>query len=268
MTVYIDSFFLVNFLFDFLVLYFSGYLIGARNSLSRISASAAVGSLFSCIALFFHILSGFFGKIVVIMLMSYIAFPIKRLVPFIKQTVSLFTVFFIFGGATGILSFFSYGGFYGDVFYVDFPLLPVIFSAVAAIFSISLISGKIKKRKMDTYVEITVITGGREYQLIALYDSGNTCTDFLTGLPVIIAEDVFFGIERRESSFLTASGEGKMELFYPDEIKVKFNEETLCGRDVAIGVIDRKLSEDEKFNALIGGICFERLTCKSKTTDT
>ena len=248
MTVYIDSFFLLNFILDFLAIFISARLMGKRISVMRFLLSAGLGGIASCIALFIPLLWGIFAKVSVVILMEITAFGFSHLKAFLMQTAILFFGFFVMGGAVGILSYSE-----------SFPVLSVMSATFFALIITFFISEKIKTEKGKCYAEVEIYKDGKTFNLTALIDSGNLCTDFLTGLPVIVAEDVFFGIERREFLFSTASGLGEMGIFYPDFAEVKIKNEIFKGKDVAVGIIEGSLSPDKRFNALIGGICFDRL---------
>ena len=217
MTVYIDSFFLLNFLLDFLAIFISARLMGNRISLMRFLLSAGLGGASACISLFVPFLWGIFAKVTVIIIMGITAFGFSSSVAFLRQTATLFISFFIMGGAVGILSYSE-----------SFPVLSVLTAAFFAVIITLFISEKIKTERGKCYAEVEIYKNGKIFNLTALIDSGNLCTDFLTGVPVIVAEDVFFGIERREFLYSTASGLSEMGIFYPDFAKVKIKNEIYC----------------------------------------
>ena len=256
MVFYIDSFFLVNFIFDFCVIVVSGRLGGVRFSLRKFLSASLLGAFFSCIAIFFPVLDSFLFENSVIALMSYVAFGYGCFGVFIKQTLILMVGFFICGG--GAEAF--YLGLFNTGSEMNFSVL--LFSELCLMAVVFFISGKITGGRGMRYAEIVVKKNGKEYKITALFDSGNLCTDNVSGLPVIVSEDVFKDVEKRKSALFTASGVGEMQVFYPDEIIVLFENKTYTGSDVALGVINKRLSDDGSFNALIGGICFDRLVEK------
>lgn len=259
MTLYIDSFFFINFLFDFLILFITAYLGGIKICFGRLILSSVIGSIASCMAVLFGFVTSFFLKAVVIALMSLVAFGFSSFKIYLRQSVLLFTGFFIQGGAAGLLSLYGKGDVYSGIYHVDFPLIGFLFLIVMGLSATFIISAGIKERRGKIFAAVEIYKNGERFKLKALYDSGNLCTDVLTNLPVIVAENIFPGVQTRENVFTTASGIGEMGIFYPDYVRVNIKGETYEGKDIAIGVVNERLSSDRRFNALIGGICFDRL---------
>lgn len=265
MILYIDTFFLINFLLDFLVLFVAAYLGGIKIRLGRMLFSSALGAGFAVLAVLFAFMASLAVKFIVISLMSLAAFGFLSLKVYLRQTAILLVGFFLQGGAAGLLSLYGRGSVYSGFYRADFPLIGIFAAVAASTVAIFVVSGKIRAQRGKSFAYITVYTEGKSFNLTALYDSGNVCTDALTNLPVIVAENVFPGIKTKENIFTTASGIGEMGIFYPDFVKVRMERKIFEGRDVCIGIIEGKLSDDENFNALIGGICFDRLVEKNDT---
>lgn len=253
MILYIDSYFFMNFLFDIIIFLLAGRLMGARIILKRIVFSSFLGALFACFALFIPFSESMLFKLPVMAILSFAAFSYGNAAIFLRQTAILYIGFFISAGAAEALIF------------CDAVKNPaVMFSGLLLGFvTVFFVSGKIKERKYCSFAEIEILKDGKKYHLTALLDTGNTCRDFISGLPVLISENVFSGIKTREGKFSTASGDGVMKVFCPDEIRVFADGVMYEGRDVAVGVIEGRISSDGKFNALIGGNCFERLSGKN-----
>lgn len=258
MVFYIDIFFFINFLFDFLIIVLSGRLGGVRFSILRITSAALLGAVLACINVLLCLPGGFLPEVIPVALMSLTAYGFGTYKSFLRQTLILFMGFFVSGGAALALCF---NGFFDD--YVAEVLSAVVFALLLTFF----VSEKIKKGKNKIYAEVYVFINGDEYILSGIYDSGNLCTDYHSGLPVIIAEDVFRKVKMREGFFDTASGRGKMKIFLPDKVRIKYGGRIYESRDIAVGVVPVRLSLDGSFNALIGGLCFERLVEKNKNNN-
>lgn len=260
MVFYIDIFFFINFLFDFPVLVLSGRLGGVRFAFFRLILASFLGALMSCIVIFFSRGNNFFIKTAVLTLMSFVAYGFGSFFSFIKQTLILTAGFFICGGATEVIFLSGTENFYG------LKTQAVFWSIIISLIIIFITSGKIRTGKIRTHVKIYVQKRGKEYYLSGLLDTGNLCTDSSSGLPVILAENVFGEFKGREEFYETASGFAKMKIFLPDIVRVETNDEIFEGKNVSVGVVENKLSYDGSFNALIGGICFEHLVRKNKNT--
>ncbi|MBQ2940623.1 MAG: sigma-E processing peptidase SpoIIGA [Clostridia bacterium] len=257
----------MNFFFDFLVLLIASRMGGIKIRLAKILISASAGAVFSVMAVLFPFMAALPFKLAVIAIMSFLAFGFISLKIYLRQNMILLAGFLLQGGCAGLLSFFGMGNVYEGIYRADFPLIYILLAAFAAGLTACLISGRIRAVRGKNIARIEVYKDGEVFKLTALYDSGNLCTDALTALPVILAEDVFPGIKAGENVFTTASGIGEMRVFYPDFLSVHMGSESFLGKDVAIGIIKGRLSEDGSFNALIGGICFDRLFKKADSPD-
>ncbi len=237
------------------MLFVSAGLIGTKIRIKRVILSALIGAAFSCLALFWRDIASFPGKVFVVSFMSLTAYGFGSFRLYLKQTIILFIGFFVFGGAAGLLPFDYYGRGY--------EIMTVIILAIWTALAISLVFNKIKAGRGKMSAEVKIYKDGKSFLLTALLDTGNLCTDVKSGLPVIISENIFGEIALKENVFATASGYGKMGIFYPDFIEVALGKERFSGKDAAVGIIDGKISPDGSFNALIGGICFDRLNKKT-----
>lgn len=254
MVLYIDVFFLYNFVCDFLIIFSAGRFAGARASVKRYCLGAFVGAVYACIAAFFGgVFYSFLPCCAAVMLISFAAYGARTPRRFIKDCVLFMLCSAASGGGAIILSF---GGA------LTRSVLSLIICACMAVISASgVVAGKRK------YMKIIVKKDGALYQLYAMADSGLTCLDTLSGLPIIVAENVFPEYIKEGARTVyakTAAGVGRLNVFLPDEIFF-VSEGTVCSsRCAAIGITDERLSADGRFNALVGGACFERTEGKNK----
>lgn len=170
MTVYLDVVMLLNFLVDFLLLLGANSLCGHPPGWKRSALAAGFGSVYGGVCLLpgFHFLGSWLWRIVSLLLMSGIAFGfsvsgIRRGIVFVLLSMAL-------GGiATGMHG----SGFWG------------LIAASAAVFALCFLGfrGKIGRA---TYLPVELCYGGQSMSLTALYDTGNTLRDPVTGKPVLV----------------------------------------------------------------------------------
>lgn len=259
MVLYIDVYFLENFIFDFLVVLLAQRLAGARIRLLRCALAALVGAAYAIAAALNPEFGSLFFKISALALMVFAASSVRSVKAFLKAFVIFFLTFSASGGAAYALALSCGGSAFPGCVYFDAPVFASL-SGIGIIAVTGVIAGSKIRRGRSDLVSISVLKGGRVFQLSALCDSGNRATDPVTGLDIIVAEDIFpedIRASARKMRTLTASGEGELLVFIPDRLVVK-DARALFTHDAAIGITDKRLSEDNSFNALIGGAFFER----------
>ncbi|NLM57040.1 MAG: sigma-E processing peptidase SpoIIGA [Clostridiales bacterium] len=191
MTVYADILFAINFSMDFISLYITGRLLSLRMITPRVCAAAAVGSLFSVLAIIY----GDGGVIyfilcaVVSAIMCFIAYKNAGIARLATATLVLFCVGSALGGMmTAVYSLgegysVSDGAGMGDDGGGTFVLLLVAATAVSAV----IVGCRALKRRVGVRtVNFEVTDGGRKKRLLALLDSGNLLCEPISGRPAII----------------------------------------------------------------------------------
>lgn len=198
MTVYLDVIWILNFLFDSLLLSMSALLLKRRVKLWRIAAGGFIGSLI--ILLYFTpaaIYSGHpLSKMAFSILMVLVSFGYKRLKFFLSALMALYFSTFLIGGALMGTHYFLQSGSslfksfvssaspgYGDPIswlfvFLGFPLAWHFSRA-------RLESHEMAKIKYDQTVSVQISVNEKHYDLTGLIDSGNQLYDPLTRYPVI-----------------------------------------------------------------------------------
>lgn len=258
MVLYIDVYFLENFIFDFLLVLLSERLAGERARLLRCALAALAGAAYAVLVIIKPAAGSIFLRIPVLALMALAAGRFYSAKAFLKRCLIFFITFSSSGGAAYALALLSGGSALNGFIYFDRP----IFYALAGIgiTAVTVIFAGTKMRRRSEIIELSVLKDGKVYHLTAIYDSGNRARDPVTGLDIIVAEDIFteeIHTSSRKMKIHTASGEGELLLFVPDRLAVN-DSGALFTYDAAIGITDKRLSGDRSFNALIGGAFFER----------
>ena len=100
MTIYIDIIFLENLFMNYIILFATGTIIKAPIKIIRTFVSSTIGSIYAIISYMsiLEIYSSTFLKIILSMVMIYIAFNGKTLKQFLKQLIIFYLTSFTFGG--------------------------------------------------------------------------------------------------------------------------------------------------------------------------
>lgn len=169
MAVYLDLVMVLNFLVDFFLLMGTNRLAGAPYGVGRAVAAAAVGGVYggACLLPGFRFLGNSLWRIVSLGLMGTIAFgwdrcTLRRCALFVLLSMALGGVAVGFGG----------GG------------LPAL-GAAGGVLALCLVGAR-QLTATGGRVPVTLTYGGKELRLSALYDTGNTLRDPLTGESVLV----------------------------------------------------------------------------------
>ena len=139
------------------------------------------------------IYSNIFFKIILSIIMVYIAYQPQKLKQLIRQVIIFYLTSFLFGGVAFALIYvikpqeilMKNGLFLGT-----YPLKTIFIGAIIA--TIILITGfKIVKNKIskkDMYCNIKIIIEKKQVETTAIVDTGNMLKDPITGVPVIVVE--------------------------------------------------------------------------------
>ncbi len=172
MKVYMDLILLMNFLVDFLLLYGTNKLAGFPGCWKRTALAACLGAVYggSCFLPDLSFLAGGIWPFVILVAMSGIAFGFRK--SSLRRGVVFFLLSMALGGiSTGLGS----GGVWSLVL------------AGAGLWLMCLL-GFGGGRLGSTYIPVTVRYQGRQLELTALADTGNTLKDPLSGVPVLVTD--------------------------------------------------------------------------------
>ena len=220
-TVYVDLLFLVNFSMDFLCFYISSKILAFKLSPLRGVIGAALGGIYSVVALFLPSLYGlsFFIDLAVCLLMCLVVWGIGKKGDIFLGFLFYFAVSMALGGfMTAIFNLLNRLGFNkidagsGDGISVWlFALIALISGAV------TLIGGRFfRRRSSERYVELEISYGGKMKRISAFVDSGNLLCEPISGKSCVI-------IDTRETEgflpgeIVSAAARGGVTLLAPSE---------------------------------------------------
>ncbi|WP_033829298.1 sigma-E processing peptidase SpoIIGA [Bacillus andreraoultii] len=199
MTVYLDIIWLLNFLFDSLLLYLTGLILKRKITKLRIFIGGFIGSLivfapFTAIA---TLLSSPFIKVCISILMVWVAFGFKRLRFIITNLLSFYLVTFTTGGALiGLHYLLSFRFDVSNTFMlaqvrgfgdpISWLFVALAFPLVLYFSRRTIDSWETRKIQYDQLIDVDITINNQTIRLKGLIDSGNQLYDPLTKKPVVI----------------------------------------------------------------------------------
>lgn len=192
MKIYLDTIFLLNFSFDFLLLLVVNIILRRNISVKRMICGAIFGGL-SIFLLFIKINNFilFFFKILISIIMILITFKYKNKEYFIKNFIFLYSSSMILGGFLYFLNTqFSYKQeglvFYHDGLSINFIFL-IIFSPI--ILYIYVRQGIELKTNYSNYYKVKIYIQDEILNVVGFLDTGNKLMDPYTKKPIIIINE-------------------------------------------------------------------------------
>lgn len=178
-----------------IILYATAIILKIKPSIIRILISGAIGSLYAMIIYVtqFKIYESIITKIILSVIMVYIAFNPQNIKKLCKQILIFYLTSFIFGGVALYLIYFIKPQnvlIKNGLFAGKYVLKVILFGAIVA-FVIIKLSIKIIKTKIqpkDMYCKVKLKINGKEIQTTAMIDTGNLVREPITNIPVIIVE--------------------------------------------------------------------------------
>ena len=195
MNIYIDILFLQNFAMNFIILYTVKLIIKVKHKILRIALSSTIGSL-STIIYYFIMVEWYYNfliKIIVSIVMLYIAFSPKNPKEMIKNIIFFYLISFTFGGAAlSIIYITNYekinikNGILIGKYTILTIFLGVLVALIIIYYSFKLLKKKISKKDLNCNIQI--IINNKNVNVKAFIDTGNFLKEPITNLPVIVVE--------------------------------------------------------------------------------
>lgn len=198
-VVYLDVFFIINLLMDFLLVTVSGKVLKERNNILRNLAAGSLGGIYSTVIittpLINHFILLYILNFLTAGLMVRIAFGKSTLKVFLKKIVVLYLITFLCGG---ILDYLYYSTKIGVIVqgvvkgntYIGLALRKFLLITIISFVLLYLISAFIRfyKRNVNTIFNVTIINNGNQVICKGLYDTGNSLREPISNTIVHIAE--------------------------------------------------------------------------------
>ena len=194
-TVYIDLIFFENLIMNSIIIYATAILLKIKPKIWRVLISSSIGGTYAIVIYIskFKIYESIILKIILSIIMVYIAFNPQNMRKLWKQVLIFYLTSFVFGGAALYLIYFIKpqnilikNGLFAGEYVLKVILLGAIMGLVIIKVSIKIIKTKIRPK--DMYCRIKIKLNGKEVQTNEMIDTGNLVKEPITNIPVIIVE--------------------------------------------------------------------------------
>lgn len=225
MKIYIDYIFLINFVFDFILLISISYLLKRNVKVLRIIIGSIIGGL-SIFILFIRIpsLVFFFLKILSGILMVIVTFKYKDLKYTLNNFFYLMILSIILGGFLYLINIEVGYEHVGMIFYMNGENLNIFILMLFAILIMIIYVKKIKsyQNKINYYHKVIIYTEKSSIFLNGYIDTGNNLIDPYFNKPVLIVNpDINISSDRFIFvPFNTLNSKGMLKCFLIDKIYI------------------------------------------------
>jgi len=190
MKIYLDLVFFLNFVFDFLLLITTSYILKRNVRLRKIFLGSLIGSV-SIFLLFIKLNSFvlFLFKIIISVLMILVSFGFKNIRYTIKNFIYLYTTSIVLGGVLYFLNIqFSYKNegliFFHDGLSINFIVFIFLFPIILYIYIRQI---RDLKEQVNTHYRVDLtLDDGKVLKMNGFLDTGNQLVDPYSNRPVIL----------------------------------------------------------------------------------
>ena len=290
MTIYLDVVIIENLIMNSIIMYATAIVTKNKIKHIRILIASLIGAIYSVVSYISNlaIFSNLFTKILLSIIMVYIAFNPKGIKTLGKITLLFYLTSFLFGGVAFSMIYIIKPQniiMKDGLFLGTYPLKTIFIGAIIA--SIILIAGfkvvKNKISKKDMFCNINIKIQGKEKNIKVMIDTGNLLKDPISGMPVIVIEhtelydilpkELLNNLEKILGGDLESIPENIKNEYLPklrvipysslgkqngmllgikaDEVKIEKEEENIR-KNVIIGIYNKALTKRGEYNGLIG----------------
>ena len=290
MTIYIDIIIVENLIMNYIILYATGIISKNKISYIRIFFASLIGAIYAIseYILKINIYSNIFLKMILSIIMIYVAFYPQNAKNMCKQLVLFYVTTFTFGRIATYLIYVlkPQNIIIKNGMYVGTYVLKVIFIGAIVgtiILAIAFKMAKNKLTKKDMICKVKIKLNGKEETVEAMVDTGNMLKEPITGTPVVVVERTsLYELLPKEILNNTESILGGDFEKIPEEIKNEYvpklklipfaslgkqngmlvgikpekieviNEQTEEEKNAIIGIYNKSLTKRGEYKALIG----------------
>lgn len=271
-VIYIDVFFVVNFLMDMLLLTVHRQMLGYTATYPRIAMSATLGALWACVAEVTKLGNTFIGKVCTYIFIAAIMVRICtgkcNIKKWIRYTVLLYAVAAFAGGVCHMVVYYTMAGYWlQTVILGNHMLVAGIFMSIVLMVAINGYLNA-KKAYMGKICRIVLEVCGKSVTLNGFYDTGNVLMDTYYAKPVHIAQKQSLDFILNEIEDYTqlklhiipfssiGCENGILEVITADRMYIYDNDEVKILQQPLIGMTKQRLSKDGAYDMLINGCTF------------
>lgn len=289
MVIYLDVLWLLNFLFDLMLLMLTNYLIRGNSPLLRLVLSAVFAALIVPIHIYFptSFFSSSFGKVIYSVGIILIGFRFLTIFHFLKVFLMFYFITFTLGGGLIALYFLIEPTFISQTSIrtpfghpISWLFLLITFPIVSIFLKRTMDDYQLNKINYDGLCNVEVFFSERSFITTGFIDSGNQLVDPLTKYPVIICDEVFLkqwftikdwqlfrqAYEQIDLTVIPESWSNKIHMIpyrgvtgkqsfllaiKPDWITITYNDENILVENVLIGIQFSAMTPDESYHCLL-----------------
>ncbi len=281
-VVYIDVFFLVNLVMDWLILRVTAVYIKPDTTWLRCLYGSVAGSAFAVLSLLVSyeniICHMMLTYVVTAVVMVYITYGRTNIKSFIARVGWIYLITIVLGGAMSMVYNYTYLGYVLHGVFNLFGDNPLNIGSLILFTTVSYIILSFLSRLWTSYrsrkflVKTTIDFKGVSVEVHSLIDSGNTLICPYTGKPVHIVctsaiENILKGVNIHDEKYRLVPfhslgrRNGLIEVIQCDEITVYVHNEVKDDNKLiyqekhpAIGLYTKELSVEKKYRMLLNGI--------------
>ena len=291
MTIYVDVVLIENLIMNYIILLATGLILKTKLKHLRLIIASLLGAVYSIVAYinFLEIYSNFFLKILLSVIIVYIAFNPQTMKKMWKSLLIFYLTSFVFGGAAFALIYIIRPQdilMKNGLFLGTYPLKTVILAAIVAfiviITAFTIVKTKVTKKDMFCNIEIKL--NGKILKTKALIDSGNMLKEPITNTPVVVIErsllyeylpkeilnhldDIIGGdlekipeeirnqyISRLKLIPFSSLGKqnGMLIGIKPEYLKIIKEEQEIKKENVILGIYNKSLTKRGEYRAIVG----------------
>jgi stage II sporulation protein GA (sporulation sigma-E factor processing peptidase) len=193
--IYADVLFLINLIIDTMLLCATAFLLKKEIKKMRLLMASIFGALYSVVIFFIEMntLLSFVLHILISVIMIKILFGKAKVKVLLKNTLTFIIISFIFGGC--VIALYNFTPFSeiiaisNGVSYLNVSFFSLIIICVLSYLLIIFLSKSLSSSNLNTYLsKVEIYFNNNTVKLNGFTDTGNSLTDNLTGIPVVIAE--------------------------------------------------------------------------------
>ena len=291
MTIYIDIVLIENLIMNYIILYGTAIISKVTPKQARLIIASTIGAIYAIIAYMsiLKIYSTFILKIVLSIIIVYIAFNPPNIKKMLKQLVLFYLASFVFGGAAFFLIYvvkpqdiIMQNGVFVGTYPLKIAILGAIVGFVVIVLAFKIIRNKLSKKSLLCNIKIKFCN--KELKTTALIDTGNLLKDPISNMPVIVVENTvlydilpkqilnnlekILGGELKNFSddikenyisklkvipFSSLGKQNGMLLgIKAEEVTIETEEECITKDNVIVGIYDKSLTKHGEYRALVG----------------
>ena len=195
MTIYIDVILIENLLMNYIILFATAVVLKLKVKHVRLILASLVGAIYTIISYVsgLRIYSNFLLKLILSIIIIYIAFNPQNLKKTLKFTLIFYLTSFVFGGAAFALIYVVKPQelLKNNGLVLSSNSLKIIFISAIIAFIVIIIGFKVVKNKIsakDMYCDIEIKLNNKKIETKAMIDTGNLLKEPITNTPVVVVE--------------------------------------------------------------------------------